>query len=103
MQLLQVIAGVFLTFAIWEKRGAVAGIVALVVYGLGFSFAALRYERVVAWSIKHPLIDSAFLAPFVFLACAYITDWPLGICALVGVGAWLVLLAVIRLLKRSAS
>jgi len=95
-----VLLGIGMTWAMWDRRGAVAGLVALVVYGAGFAVATLQHGRVVDWSRKHPLLDTLLLIPAGFLALAYLTRLELVWCALVGVALWAVLLPVVLSLRR---
>lgn len=60
----------------------------------------LRHEALHTWSKAHPVFDSALFVPLVFLALASLTDLALGWCALIGVGAWLLLLPLV--LRRRA-
>ncbi|WP_248962916.1 hypothetical protein [Sphaerisporangium perillae] len=73
---------IYLTIALTEKHGLAVGILAGVVYG-SLTLVSLAYNRVVAWSKAHPLLDSLILLPLVFLALAYLTPLSLVMCAVI--------------------
>ena len=80
------------------KRGVVVGVVAAVVYGALTLSLLLAWERVAAWSKRHPLLDGLIIVPLLFLAVAYCTKLSIAICvviALVG-GLFLVPLTLLR-------
>jgi hypothetical protein len=85
----------------------VTGVVAVAVYGLLSLSCLLAWERRVAWSKRHPLLDSLLVAPLlsmalVFLALAYTTTVPTVFCLLIALGAGPLLLAPAYLLRRRA-
>ena len=100
MQILLVVLGVGLTYTLWDRRGAIAGIVAFAIYGIIFGLGAIRHEELRAWTRAHPGADSALLIPLVFLALANSTDLSLALCALLGVAAWLALLPLTHRRRR---
>ena len=89
-----------LTVTVWERRGAVAGLVVLAVYGLAFAVVVFRHEASLSWSKAHPILDSALVAPLVFLALALLTGLELALCALTGLGAWFLLLPLVLRRRR---
>ena len=92
------VMAVGLTVALTAKRGWAVGAVAALVYG-GLAIATLRWDRLLGWSARHPLLDSAFFCPLVFLALAYITRLPTATClaiALAAGAAFVGLRAVLR-------
>jgi hypothetical protein len=90
-----VLLGVLLTVGVWDRRGTVAGFVALAVSCIVFAVGAFKHQAVVSWSNAHPILDSALLAPLVFLALASLTDLTLALCAVIGLAAWLLLLPLV--------
>jgi hypothetical protein len=91
-----------LPVAIAAKRGWLIGVVAAAVYG-GMAFACiLRWDRVQAWSLRHPLVDSAFIVPVLFLALAYITSLSTALCIVISIlaGACLVGLGPVTRARR---
>lgn len=97
-----VIVSVILVIALTAKRGWAVGAVAALVCG-GMFFAALRWDRLLRWSAKHPVLDSALFGPLLFLALAYITNLPTATCfaiALAGGAAFMGLTAVLRSRRR---
>jgi hypothetical protein len=103
---------VVLPILAWEKRGAVIGILAVVVLG-GLFFAAALERPLIAkslatprsrWSRRRVVLDAALVAPICFLTLAASTSLPLGGCAAGAllVGA-LVAVAVWRDRRRSSS
>ncbi|MDX6556654.1 MAG: hypothetical protein QOD86_2849 [Miltoncostaeaceae bacterium] len=65
-QALTVVLAVGLTIGAWRQRGAVAGIVAVGVGLVLIAFAFWQAEAA-AWSQRHRLLDSLFIAPLLFL------------------------------------
>lgn len=93
-----------MTVAVWDKRGPIAGAVALVFYGVMFTVTSFRHEEVMAASRSHPLLDTLILPPLLFLAVAYSSDLDLWKCALVAAAGWLVLLPfTLRTRRRAAA
>jgi hypothetical protein len=68
---------------LFAKRGAVVGVIAVVVYGLLSFSCLLAWERVRDWSRRHPLLDSLIIVPLLFLALAYVTRLSTVICGLI--------------------
>lgn len=93
-QVLAVVLAILLPVALWDKRGAAVGIVALFVYGGVSLLAAFKHDDVLAWSRRHPALDSLMIVPLAFLALAYLTDLGLGLCAAISVAAGLMLVSV---------
>ena len=91
-----------LTVAMWAERGWVAGLAALCVYGPLFVTPALKPDVMIRRS-RSPVLESALLAPLLFLALAYSTELALWACAAIGVAGWLLLLPVGRLVRRRRS
>jgi hypothetical protein len=89
-----VVLAIVLPLALWDKRGAVVGLVALVVYGGILLVATFDHRRTMAWSSRHVALDAALIVPLTFLALAYLSDLPLGVCVAIGVVAGAVLVPV---------
>jgi hypothetical protein len=106
-QLISVILAIALPVWLWDARGPIVGVVALLVYTPLLLVGAFAHERLLAWSTRSRSDERWFLWPLTtspllvltFLALAAITTWPLGRCLLAGVGAWL-LFAGFILIKR---
>lgn len=79
-RLLSVVALTAAAAALGVRRGVAVGIIAAVVYGSGALACAAAWQRTVAWSKQHPLLDSLLIVPLLFLAVAYLTDLPIGLC-----------------------
>jgi predicted permease len=75
--------------------------VAAVVCGLFVLFGLLGWERLRAWSERHPLLDSLVIVPLLFLGVAYFTRLPVVFCVLIALVAG-VPLAVLSLALRRA-
>jgi hypothetical protein len=88
---------VLLPVALWEKRGAVVGVVA-VVFGAGLLVATFAHNATRAWSRRHVALDASIVVPLTFLALAYGTALALWLCLLIALvaGVALVLVAVSR-------
>jgi hypothetical protein len=85
MRLLYVPAFGLAALFIGERRGWVVGVIAAIVYG-GIGLAgALAPGGLMRWSRAHPVLDNAFLGPFLFLALAYLTHVSVWWCAIAGV------------------
>ena len=85
MRLLYVPAFGLAALFIGERRGWVVGVIAAIVYG-GIGLAgALAPRGLMRWSRAHPVLDNAFLGPFLFLALAYLTHVSVWWCAIAGV------------------
>lgn len=98
---LTVLIGAGMTVALWERRGPVAGLVALAIYGVAFSVGAFRFEQTRTWARRHPTLDRLLSAPLLFLALAYLSHLSLIACASIAVAATAVLLlAVMRVSRR---
>lgn len=82
---------VLLPLALWDKRGAVVGVVAFVVYGGVLLAAAFNHSRSREWSRRHVFLDALLLVPLGFLALAHLTDLALGVCLLIALAGGLVL------------
>lgn len=67
------------------NRGPVVGAVGLVVFGGMALFTAFGRPDLRAWAQRHPVLDGMLLGPILFLAVAYLSSWPLWVCALFGV------------------
>lgn len=91
-----------MTIAVWDRRGAVAGLVALAVYGVVFAVIAVKQEAVSRWSKTHPVLDSALIAPLAFLALANVTGLAVVTCALISLGVWLLVLPLVHRRRASA-
>lgn len=91
-------------FGVAGRRGWIVGAIAAIVYG-GIGLAmAVAPGGVVAWSRRHPRLDSAVFGPLLFLALAYLTPMSIWICALLGVaGVGLGVLMGIRRERRLAA
>lgn len=100
MQILTVIVGVGTTVAMWERRGAVAGLVALVIYGVGSAHTVLRWDKTIAWSKDHPFLDGLLVVPLLFLALAYLTDLGLLLCLAIAACAGVALMPLQHWLRR---
>ena len=90
------------SIAVWERRGAAVGVVALLIYGVILATAAGRQDAALRWAQAHPVLDTLLMAPLAFVAAAYATDLSLAACAAVGAGAW-VLLALVTLRRRAGA
>jgi hypothetical protein len=85
MRLLYVPAFGLAALGIGERRGWIVGAIAAIVYGgLGLA-CALAPRGLMRWSRAHPVLDNAFLGPFLFLALAYLTHLSVWWCAVAGV------------------
>jgi hypothetical protein len=85
MRLLYVPAFGLAALFIGDRRGWVVGVIAAIVYG-GIGLAgALAPGGLMRWSGAHPVLDNAFLGPFLFLALAYLTHVSVWWCAIAGV------------------
>ena len=62
------------------ERGLAVGIIAAVVYGSIALATFVAWQRTTAWSLQHPVLDSLFIVPLVFLAVAYLSDLSTGGC-----------------------
>ena len=101
-RVLSVVLAVALPVAMWDRRGAVAGIVAVFAYGAIFLVGALNQRGMATWQRRHAVLGSLLLVPLVFLAPAYLTSLSLVLCAAAGASAWIVLLPVVLRRRRSA-
>jgi len=81
--LLAVVVGV----GLWEMRGAVVGILALLVYGGVFLAPAFNLDTGAARRRGQIALDAALIAPLTFLALAYVTHLPLAGCIAAGLAA----------------
>lgn len=68
--------------AMWVKRGAVVGIIAVLAYGFIALYGLLGFPAT-AWSKRHPLLDNLLMVPLLFLAVAYLTNLSTGMCMLI--------------------
>lgn len=93
-QVLAVVLAILLPAALWDERGALVGIVAFLVYGGVFLVAAFKHDDLLAWSRRHPALDSLIIVPLAFLALAYLTDLGSGLCAAISAAAGLILVSV---------
>lgn len=89
-----VVMAVALPLALWDKRGALVGVLAFLVYGGVFLTAAFNHGASLAWSRRHVALDGAFIVPIAFLALAYLTTLSLWLCALIALAAGAVLVSV---------
>ena len=89
-----VMAAVAGSLAVWEKRGAVVGVLAFLVYGGAFLMTAFNHRGTVAWSRRHVALDATLIVPLTFLALAYITTLSLWLCAVIGLAAGAVMVPV---------
>jgi hypothetical protein len=64
-----------------SRRGLLVAAIAAVVYGLMAMCWAFAWERTVAWSKRHPVLDGLVVVPLLFLALAYFTTMSTGLCA----------------------
>jgi hypothetical protein len=96
-----VVLAVGLSIAMGLKRGWAVGLAAGVLYTGMLVGVALARDRFIAWSRRHPVGDSMFLAPLTFFALAYITTLSLAFCAAVAVCAWAVLAGLAGWLRQS--
>ena len=94
-QLLTVLVAAVLTVAVWERRGTVAGVVALAT-GLILVAIVFRYTETFAWSRRHPGLDSLLFAPLIFILIVYVFDVSLAFAAVVVAATYAVLLPVFR-------
>lgn len=104
LRLFGVVAFTAAAAALGVRRGVAVGFVAAVVYGFIALPAAVAWERTVAWSKQHPLLDSLVIIPLLSLALAYRAHLSIGLCVVVAVlaGGLLVgLSAVLRRRRRS--
>lgn len=82
------------------KRGAAVGLLAAVVYGSIAMVTLLAWQRTVAWSKRHPVLDSLGIVPLLFLFIAAITNLSIGACVLIALPTGLFLVALSALLRR---
>lgn len=82
------------------KRGAAVGFIAAVFYGSIAMVTLLAWQRTVAWSKRHPVLDSLGIVPLLFLFIAYITNLSIGACVLIALPTGLFLVALSALLRR---
>jgi hypothetical protein len=89
MRVVWIILPLLLAFGLAGKRGLAVGLFAALVYGLVGIGCAFNARRMAMWSRTHPVLDSAFIIPFAFLALAYLTNVALVLCGVycVGLGA----------------
>ncbi len=75
-----------------SARGSTAlSVAASLSYGALILTTALRYDRLVAWSRRHRVLDSLFVIPAIFFALALLTRVALGWCTLIAVASWVLL------------
>lgn len=79
-RLLAVVALTAAAAGVGLERGVVVGVIAGVVYGSIALVTFVAWQRTTAWSQQHPVLDSLFTVPLVFLAIAYLTDLSTGGC-----------------------
>jgi hypothetical protein len=90
-KVVSVLLALMVPVAIGAKRGWVIGVAAAVVYGAMLLGGSLAWQkRVTSWSARHPVLDSAFIAPLMFFALAYITNLSLALCLAVALATWVV-------------
>lgn len=70
-----------------SRRGWYVGAIAALVYGLIAIPMVVSPRSVADWSRRHPVLDGSVLGPLVFLALAYITQWPLWVCFIIAAAA----------------
>ncbi len=80
--LFAVLFGIPVAVSLADKRGAIVGTVAGVVYGLPGLYL-LAWQRMAGWSTRHRLLDSLLVVPLLFLALAYLTKLSDGVCLLI--------------------
>lgn len=78
---------VLLPIEMFTKRGVVVGVVAVVVYGGMALLSALAREDWREWVHRHPVWGRMLPGPVVFLTVAYVSTWPLWVCAIAGAAA----------------
>lgn len=93
--------GIGMTVAMLDKRGALAGLIALLVYGFALALGTLNHEAMMRWSHGHPRLDQLLFLPLCFLALAYNTNLELRACAAISAGALVALNALESALRRS--
>lgn len=89
-----VVLAILLPVALWDKRGAIVGVIALVVYGGVLLIATFNHSRTMTWSRRHVALDAALIVPLVFLALAYLTDLALATCVALALASGVVLVPV---------
>jgi hypothetical protein len=94
MKLAAMVLAIAVSLGLWDKRGAVVGAVALLVYGGIVLTAMFNHSGTLAWSRRHVALDASFVVPLTFLALAYLTALPLGVCVLIAAAMGAVLVAV---------
>ena len=82
-----VVVAILMTIEASRMRGIVGGLVAALVYGSMALRSVLDRGRPATWGRRHPVLDSLFFIPLLFLALAYVTDLSSGLCLLIAVAA----------------
>lgn len=76
---------VLLTYNTWDKRGAVIGLLALLVYAVIFTLASRQPRAVESQPTRHPVSDLLVMPVVFFLGGAQLSSWSLWTCAAVAV------------------
>lgn len=81
MKAFLVVGAIALPAGVWERRGAVVGVLALLVLGGFLIGIAFSQDRMLAWMDRHPVLGVPVLLGTVFFALAHLGPLSLAACA----------------------
>ncbi len=76
-----VVAAIMISVDVWQTRGALVGVLALVLLGSSMTAIAFAYDGTLAWIDRHPVLSTPMILGFPFCFLASLGSLSLTACA----------------------